>query len=162
MRSELIRKKGETVQNRITLFLVWLFCALVPGCAMEMPEVPKADLVITALSPVEYTSINQNSSLIVNYTWSIEKYDTGKKYRMQILLYDTNDSSAEMVKAFDINSASGSASMGYSALEFYNCFFGCVRKAALPFRLYFTIEQLNDSGSTYGTTLARSREYIYN
>ncbi len=150
------------MQKRITALLAAVICALISGCAMEMPEVPKADLVITALSPVENTSINQNSSLIVNYTWSIEKYDPSKKYKMQILLYDTNRSSAEMVKAFDINAAAGSASMGYSALEFYNCILGCVRKAALPFRLYFTIEQLSDSGSTYGTTLARSREYIYN
>lgn len=148
--------------KKVTARIIGCFFLLVSGCAMEMPEVPKADLVITALSPVENTSINQNSSLIVNYTWSIDKYDAGKTYRMQILLYDTNRSSAELVKVFDISTASGSASMGYSAMEFYNCILGCVRKAALPFRLYFTIERLDNAGASYGTTLARSREYIYN
>jgi hypothetical protein len=129
---------------------------------MDIPEVPTATLTINSLSPTEQTSIDKNSSLSVTYSWQIEKYDASKRYAMQILLYDTNTESASMTNTFTLNSATGTTTSSYSGQTFYNCFFGCVRKAALPFRLYFTVEKLDTADAQFGTTLARTREYIYN
>jgi len=130
---------------------------------MDVPEVPRADLTIQSVTPAEFSDINNTSTLSVTYTWNIRNYNPQKRYVMQILLYDTNTSSASMAKSFELTSGSGTTMSVYSGAEFYTCFFGnCTRKAALPFRLYFTIEELDNGSATYGTTLARTREYIYN
>lgn len=145
--------------------IIWplvLVHALV-GCAMDVPEVPAADFVIQSITPAEFSDVNNTSTLSVTYTWKIKNYDPQKRYAMQILQYDTNLNWLMLAKSFEITSASGITMNVYSGAEFYTCFFGlCTRKAALPFRLYFTIEQLEDASSSYGTTLARTREYIYN
>lgn len=142
--------------------LIFLCAFLLCSCVMDIPETPTATLTISSLSPIESTSIDKNSSLSVAYSWQIEKYDASKRYAMQILLYDTNDETASMTSSFTLNTASGTTTSAYSGQTFYTCILGCVRKAALPFRLYFTIEKLESADAQYGTTLARTREYIYN
>lgn len=127
-----------------------------------MPEVPKAELAISTVSPAEKSNVDDNSNLSVSYSWNIEKYDTAKIYVMQILLYDTNTERAYISTSFPLTAATGTRTDSYSGRTFYNCILGCVRKAALPFRVYFTIEQKENSSADYGTTLTRSREYIYN
>lgn len=143
-------------------FPAFLCAILLDGCVMDIPEVPTATLTISSLSPAELTSIDKNSSLSVTYAWQIEKYDASKRYAMQILLYDTNTETASMTSSFTLNGAAGTATSAYSGQTFYNCILGCVRKAALPFRLYFTVEKLDTADAQYGTTLARTKEYIYN
>ena len=127
-----------------------------------IPDVPKADLTISTVSPAEKSNVDDNSNLSMNYSWNIEKYDSAKIYVMQILLYDTNTEAAYISTSFPLTAATGTRTDAYSGRTFYNCILGCVRKAALPFRVYFTIEQKENSNDDYGTTLARSREYIYN
>ncbi len=143
--------------------VLWvLSVAFLSGCALSIPEVPKADLTISATTPAELSNVDDNSTLSVSYSWKIENYDAAKRYVMQVLLYDTNQGSPEWAVAFDLNPASGTKTDSYSGRNFYNCILGCVRKAALPFRVYYTIEKLDSGNSHFGTTLARSKEYTYN
>lgn len=149
----------KNIGNFLAAFPCMIF---LNGCVMDIPEVPTATLTISSLSPTEQTSIDKNSSLSVTYSWQIEKYDASKRYAMQILLYDTNTESASLTSSFTLNGASGTATSAYSGQTFYTCILGCVRIAALPFRLYFTVEKLDTADAQYGTTLVRTREYIYN
>lgn len=148
--------------NIVAKALSRLACFTFLGCAMEIPDVPKASLTIGSVSPAEQANVNDTSTLSVTYSWNIANYDASKRYTMQILLYDTNKDMPFVATAFQLNAASGTRTDSYSGNTFYNCIFGCVRKAALPFRIYFTVEQTESTGGDYGTTLARTREYIYN
>lgn len=134
------------------------------GCVANLPEedAPTGTLTISSINPTESLSVDQNSNLSVSYTWNIQKYDASKRYEMQVWLYDTNNDGTDRAITFEINSASGSTTSNYVGRTFYNCIFGCVRKTALPFRVFFTLVYYPDPNSTSPTTLARTRQYIYN
>ena len=138
-----------------------LLCLSLAGCMVDIPDVPKAELKISSVSPAENSNVDDNSNLSVGYSWNIAKYDAAKTYVMQILLYDVNTERAYISTSFPLNAASGTRTDTYSGRTFYNCILGCVRKAALPFRVYFTVEQKDNVDADYGTTLARTREYTY-
>jgi len=146
------------------IFTKFLFitavCSL-SNCSMEIPAVPTATLTITAFTPAEQTAINDKSTLTANYSWSIPQYSLTNKYVMRILVYDTNTSEPYTAKDFEVITSHGSNSIQYSGAEFYTCIFSCVRKAALPFRVYYTLVESANSSSSSAITLTRSREHQY-
>jgi hypothetical protein len=158
-------KHGGSMRKIIEVICCGFFLmTIATSCVANLPEEtgPTGTLTISSLNPVESSSVDVNSNLFVSYAWDIQKYDASKKYAMQVWLYDTNTGSAFEAVTFEINSASGSNTANYGGRSFYNCFLGCVRKTALPFRVFFVLVYYPDSASNSSTTLVRTRQYIYN
>lgn len=155
------------MQKLLRILISLALCFFVSACMQSADNAqqeggssaPKATatLSVSSVTPAEYSAVDNNSTLSVTYTYSIQNKEPGKQYQMMVWLYDTNTNVSFGTYSANLTADSGTVTNTFSGSTFYNCFITCnSRKTALPWRVTFKI-QVTDLKE-----LAKSGEYVYN
>ncbi|MES0491986.1 MAG: hypothetical protein ABUK01_18475 [Leptospirales bacterium] len=148
---------------RHTYLIITLGVLFSLHCGLNMEEKETSTVTSTAivtvnsLNPPEYSLIDNHTRIFFDLDYSIKNYDSNRTYEMVVYLYDTNSEVSYGVYIVPISTATGNINDSFSSIRFYNCIFSCVRRTALPFRMYFKIDDSNSAGA-----IGESREYNYN